>query len=182
MFERVFKLSAHKTSVKTEVMAGITTFMTMAYILAVNPSVLGSTGMDTTAILLATALASFVGTACMGPDGQPAVCLVRRYGPERFYGLYGRGRLWIQLAGCAARGIHRGHHLYHPVADQRARGDLQRHPADAQKGRFRSASRCLSPSSACRTRACPWTPPRLSPSPVSPRTFTPPASVHCSRW
>ena len=66
MFERVFKLSAHKTSVKTEVMAGITTFMTMAYILAVNPSVLGSTGMDTTAILLATALASFVGTACMG--------------------------------------------------------------------------------------------------------------------
>ena len=66
MFERVFKLSAHKTNVKTEVMAGITTFMTMAYILAVNPSVLGSTGMDTTAILLATALASFVGTACMG--------------------------------------------------------------------------------------------------------------------
>ena len=58
MFERVFKLSEHKTTVKTEVMAGITTFMTMAYILAVNPSVLGSTGMDTTAVLLATALAS----------------------------------------------------------------------------------------------------------------------------
>ena len=55
MFERVFKLSEHKTTVKTEVMAGITTFMTMAYILAVNPSVLGSTGMDTTAVLLATA-------------------------------------------------------------------------------------------------------------------------------
>ena len=67
MFERVFKLSENKTNVKTEVMAGITTFMTMAYILAVNPSILGSTGMDTTAVLLATALASFVGTACMGP-------------------------------------------------------------------------------------------------------------------
>ena len=66
MFERVFKLSENKTNVKTEVMAGITTFMTMAYILAVNPSILGSTGMDTTAVLLATALASFVGTACMG--------------------------------------------------------------------------------------------------------------------
>ena len=66
MFERVFKLSQHNTNVKTEVMAGITTFMTMAYILAVNPSILGSTGMDTTAILLATALASFIGTACMG--------------------------------------------------------------------------------------------------------------------
>ncbi len=65
MFERVFKLSQHNTNVKTEVMAGITTFMTMAYILAVNPSILGSTGMDTTAVLLATALASCLGTLCM---------------------------------------------------------------------------------------------------------------------
>ena len=65
MFEKVFKLSEHQTTVKTEVMAGITTFMTMAFILAVNPSILGSTGMDPTAVLLATALASFIGTACM---------------------------------------------------------------------------------------------------------------------
>ena len=65
MFEKVFKLSEHNTNVKTEVMAGITTFMTMAYILAVNPSILGTTGMDPTAVLLATALASFIGTACM---------------------------------------------------------------------------------------------------------------------
>ena len=65
MFEKVFKLSEHQTTVKTEVMAGITTFMTMAYILAVNPSILGATGMDPTAVLLATALASFIGTACM---------------------------------------------------------------------------------------------------------------------
>ena len=65
MFEKVVKLSEHQTTVKTEVMAGITTFMTMAYILAVNPSILGSTGMDPTAVLLATALASFIGTACM---------------------------------------------------------------------------------------------------------------------
>ena len=65
MFEKVFKLSEHQPPVKTEVMAGITTFMTMAYILAVNPSILGSTGMDPTAVLLATALASFIGTACM---------------------------------------------------------------------------------------------------------------------
>ena len=65
MIEQFFHLSENKTNVKTEVMAGLTTFMTMAYILAVNPSILGSTGMDPTAILLATALASFVGTACM---------------------------------------------------------------------------------------------------------------------
>ena len=65
MFEKLFKLSENKTNVKTEVMAGITTFMTMAYILAVNPSILADAGMDATAVLLATALASFVGTACM---------------------------------------------------------------------------------------------------------------------
>ena len=65
MFEKLFKLSENKTTVKTEVMAGITTFMTMAYILAVNPSILSATGMDPTAVLLATALASFIGTAAM---------------------------------------------------------------------------------------------------------------------
>ena len=65
MFEKFFKLSANRTTVKTEIMAGITTFMTMAYILAVNPNILGAAGMDPTAVLLATAIASFLGTACM---------------------------------------------------------------------------------------------------------------------
>ena len=65
MFERVFKLSEHKTTVKTEVMAGITTFMTMAYILAVNPGMLAAAGMDSTAVLIATCLASFIGTIAM---------------------------------------------------------------------------------------------------------------------
>ena len=65
MLERVFKLSQNGTNVKTEVTAGITTFMTMAYILAVNPSILSAAGMDSTAVLVATALASFIGTAAM---------------------------------------------------------------------------------------------------------------------
>ena len=65
MLEKIFKLKQHNTTVKTEVVAGITTFMTMAYILAVNPSILGDAGMDPTAVLLATAIASFIGTACM---------------------------------------------------------------------------------------------------------------------
>lgn len=65
MFEKIFKLSEHNTNVRTEVVAGITTFMTMAYILAVNPNILSAAGMDSTAVLLATALASFIGTACM---------------------------------------------------------------------------------------------------------------------
>ena len=65
MLERVFKLKENNTNVKTEVMAGITTFMTMAYILAVNPSILGDAGMDPTAVLIATCLASFIGSAIM---------------------------------------------------------------------------------------------------------------------
>lgn len=65
MLEKLFHLRENNTTVKTEVMAGITTFMTMAYILAVNPSILSAAGMDSRAVLIATALASFVGTALM---------------------------------------------------------------------------------------------------------------------
>ena len=63
--ESLFKLKQNGTNVRTEIIAGITTFMTMAYILAVNPSILGDSGMDPTAVLIATCLASFVGTLCM---------------------------------------------------------------------------------------------------------------------
>ncbi len=65
MLEKLFKLEANKTSVKVEVLAGITTFLTMAYILAVNPDILSVTGMDKNAVLIATALASFFGSVCM---------------------------------------------------------------------------------------------------------------------
>lgn len=63
--EKFFKLKENHTTVKTEVLAGITTFMTMAYILAVNPSLLSAAGMDATAVLIATCLAAFVGTLAM---------------------------------------------------------------------------------------------------------------------
>ena len=65
MLEKFFKLKENRTDVKTEIMAGITTFMTMAYILAVNPNILSAAGMDAHAVLIATALAAFVGTAMM---------------------------------------------------------------------------------------------------------------------
>ncbi len=68
MLENFFKLHENRTTVKTEVVAGITTFMTMAYILAVNPSLLSNefgSNMDATAVLIATCLASFVGTLAM---------------------------------------------------------------------------------------------------------------------
>lgn len=65
MLENFFKLKENHTDVKTEVLAGITTFMTMAYILAVNPTMLSAGGMDATAVLIATCLAAFVGTLAM---------------------------------------------------------------------------------------------------------------------
>ena len=65
MLEKLFKLKKNDTTVKTEVIAGLTTFMTMAYILAVNPSMLNAAGMDTNAALIATALAAFIGTLAM---------------------------------------------------------------------------------------------------------------------
>lgn len=65
MLNKIFKLKENNTNARTEITAGITTFMTMAYILAVNPSILSDAGMDPTAVLLATCLASFIGTACM---------------------------------------------------------------------------------------------------------------------
>ena len=65
MLEKFFKLKENGTDVKTEVIGGVTTFMAMAYILAVNPSILSASGMDPQAILIATALASFIGTLCM---------------------------------------------------------------------------------------------------------------------
>ena len=65
MLEKLFKLKENNTNVRTEVIGGITTFMTMAYILAVNPSLLSASGMDKTAVLMATALASFLGTLIM---------------------------------------------------------------------------------------------------------------------
>jgi AGZA family xanthine/uracil permease-like MFS transporter len=66
MFEKLFKLSENKTSVKTEVIAGVTTFMTMAYILFLNPNILAATGMDKNAVFFATAISAAFVTIAMG--------------------------------------------------------------------------------------------------------------------
>lgn len=65
MLEKLFKLKENNTTIKTEVLAGITTFMTMAYILAVNPGILAAAGMDQGAVFTATAVAGMIGTVCM---------------------------------------------------------------------------------------------------------------------
>ena len=65
MLERYFQLAAHGTSVRTEIMAGVTTFLTMAYIIFVNPDILSSTGMDRDAVFVATCLAAALGSLVM---------------------------------------------------------------------------------------------------------------------
>ena len=65
MLEKMFKLKEHDTSFKTEVIAGLTTFTSIAYILAVNPQILSDTGMNPNAVLMATALSSFIGCVIM---------------------------------------------------------------------------------------------------------------------
>ncbi|MDX9861985.1 MAG: solute carrier family 23 protein, partial [Rhodospirillales bacterium] len=66
MLETFFKLSENGTTVRRELLAGVTTFLTMAYIIFVNPSILKITGMDGGAVLVATCLAAAIGTAIMG--------------------------------------------------------------------------------------------------------------------
>jgi AGZA family xanthine/uracil permease-like MFS transporter len=66
MFEKLFKLSENKTSIRTEIIAGITTFMTMAYILFLNPNILSATGMDKNAVFFATAISAAFVTIAMG--------------------------------------------------------------------------------------------------------------------
>lgn len=83
--ERVFRLEARGTNLKTEVLAGITTFMTMAYILAVNPNILSATGMDRGAVFTATALASFMGTMLMALLARYPFALAPGMGLNAFF-------------------------------------------------------------------------------------------------
>ena len=63
--ERFFKIKENNTTIRTEIYTGLITFLAVSYILAVNPAILSSTGMDQGAVFYATALAAFLGTACM---------------------------------------------------------------------------------------------------------------------
>lgn len=83
--DRLFHLHENGTNVKTELLAGITTFMTMAYILAVNPTIMSITGMDKGAVLTATVLASLVGTLCMAVFANYPFALAPGMGLNAFF-------------------------------------------------------------------------------------------------
>lgn len=97
MFEKFFKLTENKTTVKTEILAGLTTFMTMAYILAVNPEILSATGMDKNALFTATALSALIGTLVMALVAKLPFALAPGMGLNAFFAftvVLGMGYSW----------------------------------------------------------------------------------------
>lgn len=107
--EKLFHLKENHTDVKTEVMAGITTFMTMAYILAVNPNILEASGMDRGAVFTATALASFIATCLMALLSNYPFVLAPGMGLNAYFAytvVLGMGYSWQQaLAAVFVEGL-----------------------------------------------------------------------------
>ena len=107
--DKLFHLKEHKTDAKTEIMAGVTTFMTMAYILAVNPSILAAAGMDSGAVFTATALSSCIGTLLMAAFSNYPFALAPAMGLNAYLAytvVLGMGYSWQQaLAAIFAEGL-----------------------------------------------------------------------------
>ena len=107
--ESLFKLKDHKTSFKREVLAGLATFLTMAYIMVVNPAILSETGMDFDSVFVATILASFVACMLMGILANWPVALAPGMGLNAFFTyavVFGMGFTWQQaLAAVFCSGI-----------------------------------------------------------------------------
>lgn len=97
MLEKFFNLKQNRTTVRTEVLAGITTFMTMAYILAVNPDILSATGMDKGAVFTATVLSAFIATLVMAFYAKLPFALAPGMGLNAFFAftvVLGMGHSW----------------------------------------------------------------------------------------
>ena len=107
--EKFFKLGERGSNIRTEFVAGVTTFMTMAYILAVNPSLLGASGMDTGAIFTATALASAFASFLMGFIANLPFVLSAGMGLNAFFSytvVLGMGYSWeVALTAVFVEGI-----------------------------------------------------------------------------
>jgi len=97
MLDKFFKLSEHGTTVRTEIMAGVATFLTLAYIIFVNPSILAETGMDRGAVFVATCLAAAIGTMIMGIIANYPVALAPGMGLNAYFAfgvVLGMGHSW----------------------------------------------------------------------------------------
>ncbi len=102
MLEALFKISENHSTVRTELLAGLTTFLTLAYIIFVNPSILAESGMDRGAVFVATCLAAAIGTAIMGLYANYPVALAPGMGLNAYftYGVVlGMGHTWQVALG-----------------------------------------------------------------------------------
>ena len=102
MLERFFQLQAHGTTVRTEVLAGLTTFLTMAYIVFVNPDILSAAGMPRDAVFVATCLAAAIGSAIMGLYANYPVALAPAMGLNAYFAftvVQGMGYTWQAALG-----------------------------------------------------------------------------------
>ncbi|MCG7488660.1 NCS2 family permease [Vibrio sp. Of14-4] len=109
MLEKIFKLSEHGTSVKTEIIAGLTTFLTMAYIIFVNPAILADAGMDHGAVFVATCLAAAIGCFIMGFVANYPIAQAPGMGLNAFFTyavVLGMGYTWqVALAAVFVSGL-----------------------------------------------------------------------------
>jgi len=102
MLERYFELERHKTTVRTEILAGVTTFMTMAYIIFVNPQILADAGMDRGAVFVATCLAAALASALMGLYANYPIALAPGMGLNAYFTysvVLGMGHSWQTALG-----------------------------------------------------------------------------------
>lgn len=109
MLERLFKLSENSTTVRTEIIAGVTTFLTMAYIIFVNPAILSATGMDQGAVFVATCLAAAIGCFIMGFVANYPIAQAPGMGLNAFFTysvVLGMGYTWqVALAAVFCSGV-----------------------------------------------------------------------------
>ena len=147
ILERLFHLEEAGTNARTEVLAGVTTFLTMAYIIFINPLILGDAGMPKGSVFVATCIVAAVGTMIMAIYRQLSDRARARHGAQRLLRLRGRAADALPLAGRARGRLHLRVALpaRHAVPDPRHH--RRRHPHIAQGGDHRSASASSSRSS-----------------------------------
>ncbi|MCQ9372548.1 NCS2 family permease, partial [Corynebacterium sp. 35RC1] len=106
---RTFKLEEHQTNVRTEVLAGLTTFLTMAYIIFVNPNILADAGMPHDAVFVATCIAAAIGTIIMGIYANYPIAMAPGMGLNAYFAyavVKGMGFTWqaalgaVFISGC----------------------------------------------------------------------------------
>ena len=174
MLERYFGLSERGTDVRTEVTAGVTTFLTMAYIAFVNPQILADAGMPFDAVFVATCLAAAFSTLVMGLYANYPIALAPGMGLNAFFAygvVLGLGHTWEVALG---RGVRLRRAVPRPERAAGAALDHRGDPTGAEAGHrgrhrgcFWASSRCATPASSRRARRR-WSPPArlMAPEPV----------------